>query len=82
MAAIRDAPAEVTAGDAPVVPAEFVEALRELGLVDDAQHPTGAPLAGGVSSDIWRIDTARGTVCAKRWPQYPPMSLMMIAVTH
>ena len=66
MAAIRDAPAEVTAGDAPVVPAEFVEALRELGLVDDAQHPTGAPLAGGVSSDIWRIDTARGPLCVKR----------------
>ena len=27
---------------------------------------TGNPLTGGVSSDIWRIDTARGTVCAKR----------------
>ena len=26
----------------------------------------GAPLTGGVSSDIWRIDTARGPVCAKR----------------
>jgi 5-methylthioribose kinase len=24
------------------------------------------PLTGGVSSDIWRIDTARGPVCAKR----------------
>ena len=26
----------------------------------------GGPLTGGVSSDIWRIDTARGPVCAKR----------------
>ena len=26
----------------------------------------GRPLTGGVSSDIWRIDTARGPVCAKR----------------
>ncbi|HET7525393.1 MAG TPA: aminoglycoside phosphotransferase family protein [Burkholderiaceae bacterium] len=26
----------------------------------------GEPLAGGVSSDIWRIDTARGPLCAKR----------------
>ena len=31
-----------------------------------ASDSLGAPLAGGVSSDIWRIDTARGTVCAKR----------------
>jgi hypothetical protein len=27
---------------------------------------SGQPLTGGVSSDIWRIDTARGPVCAKR----------------
>jgi aminoglycoside phosphotransferase (APT) family kinase protein len=27
---------------------------------------TGVPLTGGVSSDIWRIDTERGPVCAKR----------------
>ncbi len=48
------------------VPPEFEQALRELGLAGAEEHLTGAPLAGGVSSDIWRIDTARGPVCAKR----------------
>src|SRR3954447_4431296 len=47
------------------VPEAFAEALRELGLAQ-GEPLRGAPLAGGVSSDIWRIDTARGTVCAKR----------------
>jgi aminoglycoside phosphotransferase (APT) family kinase protein len=47
------------------VPAEFAQALRELGLAGDAPL-TGTPLAGGVSSDIWRIETPRGPVCAKR----------------
>jgi fructosamine-3-kinase len=47
------------------VPAEFAQALRELGL---AGHETlrGQPLTGGVSSDIWRVDTERGPVCVKR----------------
>ena len=48
-----------------LVPAEFAQALRELGLVG-SEPLTGTPLAGGVSSDIWRIDTSRGPVCAKR----------------
>lgn len=47
------------------VPAEFAQALRELGLAG-AGALTGTPLAGGVSSDIWRIDTAQGPICAKR----------------
>ena len=47
------------------VPAEFAQALRELGLAD-AQPVCGWPLTGGVSSDIWRIETAQGPVCAKR----------------
>ena len=55
-----------TASDSPVaVPAEFAQALRELGLAGSAPL-TGTPLTGGVSSDIWRIDTERGPVCAKR----------------
>jgi len=47
------------------VPPEFAQALRELGL---ASGPDlfGVPLTGGVSSDIWRIDTPQGPVCAKR----------------
>jgi tRNA A-37 threonylcarbamoyl transferase component Bud32 len=49
------------------VPAEFVQALRELRLVaDTAPAPSGHPLTGGVSSDIWRIDLPGGPVCAKR----------------
>src|SRR5512134_2323959 len=47
------------------VPPEFAQALRELGLAG-AGAVTGAPLTGGVSSDIWRIDTPQGPVCAKR----------------
>ena len=47
------------------IPAAFAQALRELGLAgSEVLH--GAPLTGGVSSDIWRIDTRQGPVCAKR----------------
>ena len=47
------------------VPIEFVRALNELGL---SHAPTlwGTPLTGGVSSDIWCIETDQGLVCAKR----------------
>jgi 5-methylthioribose kinase len=47
------------------VPAEFAQALRELGL-EKAGGMAGTPLTGGVSSDIWLIQTAQGPVCAKR----------------
>ena len=47
------------------LPAEFAEALRELGLTG-ADAPRGEPLAGGVSSDIWRVDTEQGPACVKR----------------
>jgi aminoglycoside phosphotransferase (APT) family kinase protein len=47
------------------VPAPFAEALRELGLAG-GEPLRGEPLTGGVSSDIWRIDTVRGPVCVKR----------------
>ena len=47
------------------VPTEFAQALRELQLAGD-EPLLGEPLTGGVSSDIWRIETARGPVCAKR----------------
>ena len=53
------------APDETPVPEEFGTALRELGLAGE-EALAGRPLAGGVSSDIWRIATARGTVCAKR----------------
>jgi aminoglycoside phosphotransferase (APT) family kinase protein len=47
------------------VPPEFAQALRELGLAG-SETPRGVPLAGGVSSDIWRIESPQGPVCAKR----------------
>jgi len=47
------------------VPPEFAQALRELGLAG-SEELCGVPLTGGVSSDIWRIDTPQGSVCAKR----------------
>ena len=50
---------------AAAVPEAFAQALREMGLAGD-QPLSGMPLTGGVSSDIWRIDTASGPICAKR----------------
>jgi aminoglycoside phosphotransferase (APT) family kinase protein len=47
------------------VPIAFVRALNELGL-SNASCLWGTPLTGGVSSDIWRIETEKGFVCAKR----------------
>ena len=47
------------------VPVEFAQALRELGLAG-ADAIVGTPLTGGVSSDIWLIQTAQAPVCAKR----------------
>ncbi|WP_088279875.1 phosphotransferase family protein [Ideonella sp. A 288] len=49
----------------PAVPPEFAQALHELGLAGRSVL-TGEPLTGGVSSDIWRLDTSQGPVCAKR----------------
>jgi aminoglycoside phosphotransferase (APT) family kinase protein len=48
------------------IPDAFAEALRDLGLARNDEPLTGEPLTGGVSSDIWRIDTEAGPVCAKR----------------
>ncbi len=63
------APADALRAAAPEatvpIPEPFAQALRELNL-SGAEPLTGCPLTGGVSSDIWRIDTARGPLCAKR----------------
>ena len=40
--------------------------LRRLQLVDQQTVPPMIPLAGGVSSDIWRVDLPEGAVCVKR----------------
>ncbi|MCF3629639.1 aminoglycoside phosphotransferase family protein [Thalassospiraceae bacterium LMO-SO8] len=40
--------------------------LRQNGLAAPDETPVYTALAGGVSSDIWRADLARGPVCVKR----------------
>ena len=43
-----------------------IEGLRGLGLIGKNETPSLVPLDGGVSSDIWRVETRRGTICVKR----------------
>ncbi len=50
-----------TDGRAPIV-----AALRRMGLAGGGTPPAMTPLAGGVSSDIWRVDLPDGQVCVKR----------------
>jgi len=47
-------------------PSEIVHPLRRLGLIAEGETPGFVPLPGGVSSDIWRVELARGPVCVKR----------------
>jgi aminoglycoside phosphotransferase (APT) family kinase protein len=44
-------------------PSDILESVRRMGLTPTG---TGERLTGGVSSDIWRLDTARGPICVKR----------------
>jgi aminoglycoside phosphotransferase (APT) family kinase protein len=46
-------------------PKDIVDALNRMHLLNGA-IPKGEPLAGGVSSDIWRIDLPSGSICIKR----------------
>ncbi|MGE0733750.1 MAG: phosphotransferase [Alphaproteobacteria bacterium] len=46
--------------------AEILALLRRLKLLSDNVTPNAVPLAGGVSSDIWRVDLPSGPVCIKR----------------
>ena len=48
-------------------PDEILEGLRAMGLLPPGAVAEGEPLAGGVSSDIWRVALPdRGPVCVKR----------------
>src|SRR5688572_21571833 len=40
--------------------------LARLGLIRPGERPPATPLAGGVSSDIWKVDLPSGPVCVKR----------------
>jgi len=44
----------------------FLCALERMGLISAGEAPQVVPLTGGVSSDIVRVDLARGPVCIKR----------------
>ncbi len=48
-------------------PEGIIAGLRNMGLLEPDAQAEGAPLAGGVSSDIWRVSLPDGqTVCVKR----------------
>ncbi len=45
---------------------EITQSLQKMGLAERDEEPDYVALAGGVSSDIWRVDLQRGSVCVKR----------------
>ncbi len=47
-------------------PPELALFLRQQGLAADSDAIACTPLAGGVSSDIWRVDLPGRTICVKR----------------
>jgi aminoglycoside phosphotransferase (APT) family kinase protein len=49
-----------------LLPEPVLAFLRAQGLAAPDETPTAEPLAGGVSSDIWRVDLRSGPVCVKR----------------
>ncbi len=50
----------------PAVDADLAAFAAEQGLVRAGEAARWTPLAGGVSSDIWRLDAGGRTVCVKR----------------
>ena len=51
---------------APDSQAVIRSVLAHAGLIGAGETPRMDALTGGVSSDIWRIDLAKGPVCVKR----------------
>ena len=51
---------------APAADPELLAALRRTGLIATGEAFAITPLAGGVSSDIVRVDAGRGSFCVKR----------------
>ena len=47
-------------------PETIANALRNMGLLGADEVGRAEQLAGGVSSDIWRVDCKKGAVCVKR----------------
>jgi len=46
--------------------AELIAILARAGLIGAGEEPKLAPLAGGVASDIWKVETGTRTFCVKR----------------
>lgn len=46
--------------------ANIVDGLRAAGLIGGAEVPVFQPLTGGVSCDVWKVDTLAGPVVVKR----------------
>ena len=55
-------------GNAPAarLSSSLIDLLHRAGLCRQGETPHAEPLAGGVSSEIWRVDLASGPVCVKR----------------
>lgn len=53
-------------GSPQATPDFLVAALRDLGVLGKDEVGRAERLTGGVSSDIWRVDGAKGPVCVKR----------------
>ena len=45
---------------------DIIAFLNRSGLIDPGTTPSMKPLTGGVSSDIWRVETASNAICVKR----------------
>ena len=52
--------------DQPAPDETMLTSLRAHGLLDDPDSARFEILAGGVSSDIWKVDTGTGVYCVKR----------------
>lgn len=52
--------------DQTALPSDIAKPLVGLGLLQGQGPWRGSPLTGGVSSDIWRVETPDGPICAKR----------------
>ncbi|MEQ1951852.1 aminoglycoside phosphotransferase family protein [Mesorhizobium sp. CN2-181] len=61
-----NAPDGEPAGSASASEDEVLAGLAGLGLLQPGERPALQPLGGGVSSEIWKVDTAGGALCVKR----------------
>jgi len=62
---MRDETRAADQADPPAF-APILAFLRSSGLAGPAESPAAEPLTGGVSSDIWKVALATGTICVKR----------------